>query len=88
MEWVLSGLQERGADDAGRVAEGGTEDGRPELVAEDVARDGVAAAVVEGVDAGEAAAEHDGVGVEHVDQVGERAPEGVEVALEDARSPT
>src|SRR5438477_716645 len=75
--------QQRGPDDAGRVAEPVRYDRRPELVVEDVARDRGAPAVVQRLQLREPATEHHDVGIEDVDHVRERTAEAVEVPVDD-----
>src|SRR5438034_806705 len=74
--------QQRGPDDAGRVAEPVRYDRRPELVVEDVARDRGAPAVVQRLQLREPATEHHDVGIEDVDHVRERTAEAVEVPVD------
>ncbi len=78
--------EQRGAEDAGRVAELGPDDGRREFVGEDVARERGAALVVEQVEVGHAAAEHDDVGVDDGEHVAEGTAEGVDELAHDGRS--
>src|SRR5690606_14696097 len=68
-----------------RVAELVAQDGCEQLVVEDVAGDALSSLVIEAIQVGNAAAQHDGRRVEDVDDVGEAAPERLEKAVNGGR---